>query len=79
MPIVLSIALRNLREHGFTPHPLRKLSFERSFSLEREVKPDSSAILDFNLGSIYFQQDQLDKLLPCMWKQIRRYLKIAAS
>jgi tetratricopeptide (TPR) repeat protein len=31
--------------------------------LEREVKPDSSAMLDFNLGSIYFQQDQMDKAL----------------
>ena len=38
--------------------------------LEHEIKPDSSAILDFNLGSIYFQQDQMDKAL-------RRYRKAA--
>ena len=29
--------------------------------LESEIKPNSSAILDFNLGSIYFQQDMMDK------------------
>jgi len=41
--------------------------------LEREVKPDSSAMLDFNLGSIYFQQDQMDKALRKYRRAVEKF------
>ena len=41
--------------------------------LEREMKPDSSAMLDFNLGSIYFQQDQTDKALLRYRRAVKKF------
>jgi tetratricopeptide (TPR) repeat protein len=34
-------------------------------TLRKAMKPDGSAMLDFNLGGILFQQDQLDGALQC--------------
>ena len=41
--------------------------------LEHEMKPDSSAILDFNLGSIAFQQDQTDKALLRYRRAVKKF------
>ena len=36
--------------------------------LQKQMKPDCSAILDFTLGSIYFQQDVMPEALACYEK-----------
>ena len=41
--------------------------------LEHEIKPDSSAMLHYNLGSIYFQQDQMDKALRRYRRAVEKF------
>jgi tetratricopeptide (TPR) repeat protein len=41
--------------------------------LESETKPNSSAMLDFNLGSLYFQQDQMDKALKRYRRAVEKF------
>ncbi len=42
-------------------------------ALQAEMKPDCSAILDFTLGGIYFQQDQLEQALACYNKAVEKF------
>lgn len=42
-------------------------------TLEQEIKPGSSAMLDFNLGSLYFQQDQMDKALKRYRRAVEKF------
>ena len=41
--------------------------------IEAQIKSDSSAMLDFTLGSIYFQQDQMDKALRWYRRAVRKF------
>jgi tetratricopeptide (TPR) repeat protein len=42
-------------------------------TLAKSMKPDCSAILDFTLGGILFQQDQLPKALECYLRAVQKF------
>lgn len=42
-------------------------------TLQKEMKPDCSAVLDFTLGGIYFQQDKLDEALANYQKAVTKF------
>ena len=41
--------------------------------LKKEMKPDCSAILDFTLGGVMFQQDKMEEALACYDKAVTKY------
>lgn len=42
-------------------------------ALQKQMKPDCSAILDFTLGSIFFQQDKMPEALDNYLKAVKKY------
>ncbi len=54
--------------------PLMGTDLDRAAKLLKpQIKPDSSAILDFTLANIYFQQDQLAEALPHYRKAVAKH------
>lgn len=42
-------------------------------TLKKQIKPDCSAVLDFTLGGIYFQQDKMAEALECYQKAVTKF------
>jgi tetratricopeptide (TPR) repeat protein len=42
-------------------------------TLKKQIKPDCSAVLDFTLGGIYFQQDKMAEALECYRKAVTKF------